>query len=285
MTRSSTSQRTFADYDAATDDILSVFRGVTFRVGSLYDAADWYDVDYAGYMAEDAFYRHAIALGLGEDAYVELGAGTGRLCLGYARDGVRVHAVEPAQPMLDALLEKAKALDDDAGLVTGEAQAGAAFLGPSEPIGVVAFPFNGLLHVHGHAELNATFAHIFTRLREGGLFAVDITTPSWDAMARGGLSWGRVDERIHPQTGARLLTCDANIYHPTTRVLTTRYRFVEEHADTGVELEIHQFMWTAQELLAGVERAGFELLEVFGDVDLSPLDERSPRVLVIARKP
>ena len=50
------------------------------RLAGIYDAGDWYDVDYAGNLGELHFYRRVgdIVAGSG-GTIVEIGAGTGRL--------------------------------------------------------------------------------------------------------------------------------------------------------------------------------------------------------------
>lgn len=262
------------------------FRGVSWRRASLYEDAEWYDVDYVAYVGEQPFYRLLVDKYVPKGAaYVELGAGTGRLSIPFALSGVRVHGVEPGSGMRDILIERACALPDDAGLHTVEDAKGDSFWGPDDaPIGVVAFPFNGLLHIHGHDELSRVLSHVKARLAESGegrgRFALDLTSPSWEAMARRRLPWGRVEERIHPGTGERVMTCDRVEYDDDTRVLKTVYRFVKPGEGEGAEVFIEQFMWTYQEVLHALEEAGFLIEMVFGDVDFSPWVEKSPRLLV-----
>ena len=267
--------------------LFAPFRGVHYRSASLYEDAEWYDVDYVAYVGEQPFYQLLVDRYVRPGtAYVELGAGTGRLSIPFALQGVRVHGVEPAAGMRERLVQRACALPDDAGLHTVEGACADAFWGPDDaPVRLIAFPFNGLLHIHSHEELHRVFTHCKHRLDDGGRLALDITSPSWDAMARLQLPWGRVEERVHPETGATVLTCDRSDYDDDTRVLKTFYRFVEPGESEGVEVFIEQFMWTYQEVLHGLEQAGFLLEMVFGDVDLSPWVEKSPRLLVSARLP
>lgn len=263
---------------------LAAFARASFRAGDLYDAAEWYDIDYAGYMAEDAFYRRCVERVVGDDgAMIELGAGTGRLCLGYAATGTRVHAVEPAAPMLERLLEKASA--QEGGVVTGECATAANFVGPqNERTDLITFPFNSLLHIHSRVELLKSFANVHACLDDGGHFALDITAPYWDAMSRKEVVWGRVDERTHPRTGVRILTCDRARYDGASKTLTTEFRFLTATESEGVDLQITQRMWTFQEVQAVLEDAGFVVFERFGDVDFAPFLERSPRLLLTASK-
>src|SRR5690606_3816953 len=88
------------------DPLERLVRG-RFRRAGLYDDPTSYDLDYAGYNAELPFYRMLVREHVKEgDAYVELGAGTGRLVLPLAREGTRVHAVEPSKAMRKQLLAK-----------------------------------------------------------------------------------------------------------------------------------------------------------------------------------
>jgi len=265
---------------------LLAFEGVTFEEGSLYVFSEWYDVDYAGYMAEDAFYRMLVAQAAAEDGLlVELGAGTGRLCLGYLADGARVHAVEPCREMLDRLLQKAAAMDNTEGRLSVENCKGDAFVDVDDGgADLVTFPFNGALHVTSHEELLRVLRRAHRALRPGGLFALDITAPGWEAMARQKTPWGRVDERVHPKTGEQVLTCDSSEYDESSRVLTTHFRFVVKGQETGMQLSIGQYMWTYQEVRALVEEAGFAPYMLFGDVDFAPFSEASPRMLLAVTK-
>ena len=38
----------------------------TYRKAGLYDQAHWYDTDYAGYLAENAFYENAVKKCIGQ---------------------------------------------------------------------------------------------------------------------------------------------------------------------------------------------------------------------------
>lgn len=267
-------------------DVETIFGGANFREGHLYEAPAWYDLDYAGYKAEEPFYKLLATRFVPRGgAFVELGAGTGRLLLAVAKEGTRAHGVEPAPAMLRCLDEKVAASEVlPGGWVTTEQASGADFEGPDDaPAHVIAFPFNGLLHVHSHDAFDAVLERVRTRLHPDGIFALDITTPAWEEMGLGGRAWGRIDERTHPKTGENVITCDRCLYDEDTRVMHTTYRFLVEGAAEGVSLTIGQFMWTYQEVIWRTEQAGFEVEMVFGDVDFAPLIEKSPRLLLAAR--
>lgn len=259
-------------------------QGRRWRSVGIYEAPEWYDVDYAGYRGEEAFYRLILERCARGHLVVELGAGTGRLALRFADAGFRVHGVEPAAPMRALLLKKADAAGAlDRGTLTVEDATAATFSPPEAPA-VVMFPFNGLLHLHSRDEMLASFGHVRELLRPDGRFALDCTGPYWDAMLFGPTSWGRADERVHPSTGAKVLTCDRSCYDPATRQMRIDIRYLQDGADEGVQIELLQTMWTWQQVLGALADSGFAVEQQFGDVDLAPFDEGSPRLLVCATR-
>ncbi|MBL90739.1 MAG: hypothetical protein CMH56_02880 [Myxococcales bacterium] len=253
---------------------------------ALYDRPDWYDFDYIGYKAEAPFYHGVIERGMSEgQVFVELGAGSGRLLQDLLRAKVKCHAVEPNIHMLKACQKMARELSAIE-VFSSECAKAHDFLGPPEdPVGFIAFPFNGLLHIHTLAELNEALQHVFQRLPPGGLFACDIMAPAWEVMEVGSVEWGRLDERVSPQTGEPVWTYDRCRFEPATHLMHSELRFIEEGASRGVELYYAQRMWTYQELLGALHHAGFGVEEIYGDVDFAAFDENSPRLLVLAQKP
>lgn len=272
-----------------------------FDVAGIYEAAAWYDVDYAGYLGEWRFYERLAATALRPgQRIVELGAGTGRLTLPLARAGYRVHGVEPADDMRRVLLDKI-ARDGLVEAITVEAAYGDTFVGPPgdaskarleaevDDVGLVIFPFNGILHVGDRGQLVRTMVRARRALGANGRFALDMTCPYWETMRRGRVPWGRVDERVHPTTGRRFLTCDRSAYDPETRVTRIDIRYATLNDDgvddgtPGLETSLFQRMWTYPEIFSALQLAGFEVDEAFGDVDLSAFHDGAPRLLVSAR--
>jgi hypothetical protein len=274
----------FDDDDATLPEPLRARRR-PFRQTTIYEAPDWYDVDYAGYRGELAFYRRLLRRHAppGGGVAVELGAGTGRLAVPFALDGHAIHAVEPAVGMR-AQLSRYAAQANVA--LTIEDASAATFEGPdgAQP-SFVYFPFNGLLHLTGRDELRASFAHVRARLAADGRFAFDVTSPYWESMLRGAVPWGRVDERVHSRSGRRFLTCDRARYDGPTRTMhiDIRYAYVEGD-DEGVQTALTQRMWTFTELRSALEECGFLIDELAGDVDGAAFDDGSPRLLVCAAR-
>jgi len=252
---------------------------------ALYDRPDLYDLDYQGYVAEAAFYHQLIERGLTPgQVYVELGAGSGRLLEAPLEQGVKCYAVEPNFNMLQALKDKLRPLEHKRDLSCEQASAH-DFAGPMDlEVGLVSFPFNGLLHLFTREELFSSFLHIHRRLAPQGRFALDIMAPAWEVMEAQALDWGRLDERRTADGGVLVYTYDRCYFEEKNHLIHSKLRFIKANATQGVELYYVQRMWTFQEVLAALVSTGFYIEEIYGDVDFSSFDEDSPRLLVVAAK-
>jgi hypothetical protein len=252
---------------------------------ALYDRPDLYDLDYQGYVAEAAFYYQLINRGLTpEQVYVELGAGSGRLLETPLNQGVKCHAVEPNIKMLQALKDKMRPLEQKIDLSCEQASAH-DFVGPPDSeIGLVSFPFNGLLHLFTSEELISSFLHIHRQLAPQGRLALDIMAPAWEVMGVQELDWGRLDERRTADEGVLVYTYDRCSFEEKNHLIHSKLRFIKAKATQGVELHYVQRMWTFQEVISALIRTGFYIEEIYGDVDFSSFDEDSPRLLVVAAK-
>lgn len=256
-----------------------------YRRGWLYDDPESYDLDYAGYLAELPFYRLvAERFSGGAGAMVELGAGTGRLTLALARLGVRLHAVEPADAMVSMLRRKLALEEREVrARVSVEQATATTFAGPRDSTcHVVILPFNTVLHLDTHEALALTFDHVRDRLAPGGCFSLDLTAPPWLRMSVDESAFGPIDQRVCPRTGNTVLTCDRTRYEPEHRRLRSELRMLPKGSEDGVERWLTQRVWTWQQILRALEVAGFEPQLAFGDVDLRPFEERSPRLLIAA---
>jgi ubiquinone/menaquinone biosynthesis C-methylase UbiE len=270
--------------DPLTDDssLPRELREATFTKSGIYDAADWYDVEYAAYRGEESFYRLMLQRYVKPGGVVvELGVGTGRLALRFAAEGFAIHGVEPSQEMRDRLAKKAAQAHVTVAL---EDAIASTFVGSSQRSDVVTFPFNGLMHIDTRDEMLASFRHVKEKLDDGGRFCLDITGPYWEAMLLGATAWGKSDERTHPESGRKVLTCDRSTYDAKTKLMHIHIRYLIAGDERGAEVELVQRMWTWQEVQGGLDECGFVVEHVFGDVDMAPFDEGSPRLLLCARK-
>lgn len=214
---------------------------------------------------------------------LDIGCGTGVFAVELARHGVRVTGVDPSAAMIDAARERVSAagVEDQVDLQCATAAAApAASYDAAIMMGHVAQYFLSA------ADWAQALADAFRALEPGGFLAFESRNPdgmgfdSWDEESTrdtqphpdGGefTSWLEVVGVEHDAAEGDLITARGHNVFPDGRHVTAdeplRYRplpvLVESLAD-----------------------AGFTVEQVWGDWDFSPVEEDSPELIVLARKP
>lgn len=163
---------------------------------------EWYPPDGDTRAAVDAL--SGLAAG---GPVLELGCGTGRLCLPLAERGLEVVGVDASRAMLERLAAKPGA----AGVEAHEADMAAFDVGVGR-FGLVFAAFNTLFNLTAEGRQAACFATVARHLRADGRFAVECFVPDapapgpapgvTDAIELRELSAGRVVLRISRQDAA-----------------------------------------------------------------------------------
>src|SRR5262245_398071 len=114
---------------------------------------------------------------------LELGAGTGRIALKLAEDGVAVHALDCDRDMLAALQRKAAASPQLHGrieVIEGDMRT----FDLRERFALILAPFRTILHNLTEDDHLASFRRVRAHLRPGGRFAFNVFHPSLEFMSQ-----------------------------------------------------------------------------------------------------
>ncbi len=140
--------------------------------------AEWYDIVYEACFGDTfAWLTEATLNTVRSNAtagarIIDFGAGTGRLAIPLAREGFRVHAVEPSGPMLSQLVAKSsREADPDA--ITTEQRDMQSYTGRGE-FDVALCVFTVLIYVTTVPELRAVLKAMSDALRPGGRLLIDL---------------------------------------------------------------------------------------------------------------
>lgn len=114
------------------------------------------------------------------------------------------------------------------------------------------------------------------RLATGARFVIDTATCAETLLVElERRSWVRVDDEL-----VLLLECE---YDARASRLDTTYTTVLR--DQVVDRRTaHHFVFTSGEIVSMLESAGFHEIELFGDLDMSPFELGSERLLVVAKR-
>lgn len=246
-------------------------------------SAAYYDLQY-GFGPDDApwpdvAWFRSVASGTGGPV-LELGCGTGRIATALAADGHAVVGLDRSEAMLARAADRARA----AGVTVELVAADLAGLDLGRRFPLVIVPFNTFLMVPPD-DRRSTLARIRGHLGPDGLLALDVFQPDPERIA--GFDGGVVDEGsvTDPRTGERLTFFTSTRATVDRTVHTLRVDAVGPdgivHRHERV-LTLHFLYRREAELL--LEGAGFEPVSVHGDLEGTPADEHSPRLLILARR-
>ena len=219
---------------------------------------------------EVAFIEHALGLDEGPKRLLDVPCGDGRHAVELAKLGHQITAVDRAPDNEARARELATAASVKLDFVLGDMRAlpqRAAFDG--------AYCWGNSFGYFPRVETRLFTAHLAERLVPGARFVLDTATCAESLLVElERQSWVRVDDEL-----VLLLEC---AYDARASRLDTTYTSVLR--DQVVDRRTaHHYVFTSGEIVEMLEAAGFEVIELFGDLEMSPFELGSERLLVVAQ--
>ncbi|MCZ6793019.1 MAG: class I SAM-dependent methyltransferase [Planctomycetota bacterium] len=220
--------------------------------------------------------------GAPETSVVDLGCGSGEHCRFLVQEGFRATGLDSSESML--ALAREKPLPEGLRFVRGDIQRADEALG--ERFGAALCLGNTLVHITDDEDLRAAFAAVSRSLLPGGRFLLQIL--NYERIRRhdirhlplnfvkeesGEIIFLRLMETLD---GGRVRFCPTTLrYDPSAEppLEVLRSRLVELRG------------WRREELTPRLEGAGFDVIDVHGDMEGGPFDpDGSQDLLVVARR-
>jgi SAM-dependent methyltransferase len=220
---------------------------------------------------------------------LELGAGTGRITLALARDGIAVHALDIEPDMLRRLRRK---LDDESPEVRARVTIVEDDMGSfelAERFALVIAPFRALLHNLTDADHLACFRRVREHLRPGGRLAFNVFHPSLEFMAQhtGSLAgvW-RLTGTFDRRDGSSVTRSEANRYDTIQRRIHGVHRYDEYGANGELKrtslLRLELSYLYPSDIRRLLDEAGFRSIQISGGFDGRPLANDTDELVVVA---
>jgi SAM-dependent methyltransferase len=234
---------------------------------------DLYDLVTPASFRGDAEWYRAKARECGGPV-LELGAGTGRITLQIAEDGVVVHALDADAAMLALLRRKLAALPPDERdrvvLINGDMRTFTS----TERFPLVIAPFRAFLHNLTEQDQLASLDRIREHLAPGGRFAFNVFHPSLEYMAHhvGAMAgvWRWVGTFARAD-GGRVVRSEANRYDTARQRVHSQHRYDEYGPDGTLERsslqDLHLAYLYPPDLRRLLNQAGFRSVQICGGFD------------------
>lgn len=222
---------------------------------------------------------------------LELGAGTGRITLPIAEDGISIHAIDSDSSMVNALRKKTATLAADARERITITQADMRTLDLGERFALVIAPFRVFLHNVSDDDRMACLTSVREHLRSDGQLAFNVFYPSLEYMGqnvgafRGVWRWTATHEL---PDGGLLVSSEANHYDSVRQRLDSLRRYDQVTADGAVtRSHMHRtelaYLYPA-DIREMLQRAGFKLRHIWGGFDEREVTEDSDEIVVLAQR-
>lgn len=252
-------------------------------------AAKHYD---AAYNVKEDLVDRDFYLGLAREyngPILELGCGTGRITLPFARQGLDVTGVDASLSMLAVL--RAKLEEEPAEVqrrvrvVEGDFRTGR--FGDQFPL--VVIPFRPMQHMYTAEDQLAALTSAGSHLTDGGILAFDVFNPRFDKLLSGDgeehleLEWPAQDGT--GGTIRRYFVKDG--YDPVNLVLSGRFIFRLCDGDHVLSEEAENFkmsVYTYPHLKALISAAGLESVGEFGSFDRKPIGPDMPEMIFLLKR-
>ena len=214
-----------------------------------------------------------------------VGGGTGRVMLHLAQLGHTVHGIEIESAMIERAQRKlagAPALRERVTFHVGDA----LHLSLELQARLTIIPYNTLMHFHEQADQLALLRRARAWTAAGGVLAVDLPNAgeAFAAMDTGAVTLERTF--LEPESGHLVMQHSVSELDRVEQLMHVTWIYDEVTADGTVRRTVapvvnRYFFFPEMQLL--LTACGFEDVEVYGDLDLSPFVDGCPRMVVLAK--
>jgi SAM-dependent methyltransferase len=246
--------------------------------------AEWYDIFYAAVDPGDIEFYHGLCRASG-GPILEIGVGTGRIALPLAQEGMEIVGIDLYEPMLKVAQQNAL----DVAPLSGSLkliQADMRDFDLKRQFPVVTIPARTLLLATSEEEQIQTLCRAVQHLAPDGTMAFNLFYPDPEMLADDPDEEFLLEVVEKPDGGRYVLT--AKNHFDLKSQINHGTQIAEELDPKGEvlrrqELEVVVRYLYPDQIISICDRAGLEVIEMWGDFEGGELDEESDEIVVIAR--
>jgi ubiquinone/menaquinone biosynthesis C-methylase UbiE len=250
-------------------------------------------VDYAEYYDSDIAFPDDIPFYLGYanrtgSPVLELACGTGRILLPLAEAGHTVHGIDISENMLAIAREKVAQAGPAERISLTHANM-ADFDLPKKSFALIFVAFRSFMHLLTQEDQQACLSRVWSHLRPGGLFIVDVFSPNLSILASPCDPEYKVEKEYGLPNGHRVVRKHRFVKKDFINQINEVEFLFEEYGQSEqiarqrvVPIRMrYSFRYELQLLL---DKAGFEIESLFGYFDKRAYDGKD-EIIFVAAKP
>jgi SAM-dependent methyltransferase len=249
------------------------------------DYAQFYDHDHQGTVPDLEFYLdYARQCG---SPVLELACGTGRLLVPMAEAGFAMSGVDLSKNMLAVCKKK---VEDRklAGRVSLVHASMTDYDLSRRDFALAFIAFRSFMHLYSQDEQLACLACTYEHLRPGGLLLIDIYAPLYALLAQDPNQPFAVRREFDLPNGHHVIRKDRFVKNDSMHQIQYAELRFEEYDLDGVMVNAHTIPLSTRytfhfEMQLLLEKAGFEVIDLFRDFDKTPFDGTG-EIITVARR-
>jgi SAM-dependent methyltransferase len=239
--------------------------------------ARFYDLDHSHLTADLIFYLHIARQASGP--VLEVGCGSGRVLLPLVEAGIEVTGIDTSAAMLALTRRK---VGDRATLIEGDMRTVTL---PGR-YALIIISINTFMHLQTTADQLAALTNLARHLTPDGQLIIDL--PAGDELAHQDPNARLTLDKtfLDAATGRQVLKLTASHVDWVRQRQEITYIY-DELLESGIRRTVvpmtlrYVFRY---ELMLLLEKAGYDLVALYGDYDMSPYDDGGTRMIAVARK-
>lgn len=217
---------------------------------------------------------------------LDLGCGTGRVMFPLAEAGYEVHGIDNEQAMLDRAHERIQRVKPATAQRLHFHHGDAAAFDMPVRFKLSLVPYNGLMHFRDQETQLAVLRRLREWTDDDGLLVLDLPNAGdvFGTQDSEALTFERTF--LEPESGHMVMQQSISYLDRTSQLLQVTWIYDEITADGTVKrtfapLLLYYYFFNEIKLL--LSAAGFEIDDVYGDLDYGPFEDGAERMIIVAR--
>lgn len=211
---------------------------------------------------------------------LEIACGSGRLTIPLKKEGINITGLDLSDKMIELAKEKAKKEDLDIDFIVGDCRD----FDLNKKFDVIFIPFNSICHIYKTEDVINFFSCVKKHLKEKGIFIISVFNPAMEYLTRKNDDLYKIYSYNDPYGQGPVEIWERTDYDNSTQISNLKWHFRFKKSGEEHIFPLNMKMYFPVELESILKMSGFEILEKYGDFDLSKFRKNSPFQIPIARK-